>query len=361
MVVRLSLMALVMFLLAGTLAAGERIQAFTSGPWSGSIFKIGEPKKFSMCNITGVYESGTNLILSITRNYQFLLALHHNDWNFGQDTSGNIAIHVDGAHLGTFKLLRLSDTMIGAIFSNSDWMLQRLSKGRRMSVIALNKKHNFKLTGSAKALARTRSCVNQQLAMETGSTNPVAKRQKSQAGQNRLDRPRSANRRVARNYQKRPPYPKPLGLGPAGWDIFTMVAVGEIAQMVPVEPSLRRLGIDKSWSSNGITGYAGRWKPSGSISSMTSSIVGAMGGSCDEYSTKMNQSERAGDSEVMTAFAQCRTGRIVQAVVVTAARSPKVFSIFIHIGQDTKRDALRAINARVVGFARVMSKENTQR
>ncbi len=351
-------------LITASSAHAKIIGQFNSGLWTGAILSNDETRKFSMCAIKARYKNGINLSFLIRRDGNMAIALNHKDWRIESANLGKISMFIDGDGVGDFDIKRAGKSQIVAQLGDGDWIYEKFRKGRQLRIVAPKETFNLNLSGTAAALKKTFDCVLQQLASERKTPNPFAAKAKPKNTQNpfeKFDRSRSAESRVARSYQTPPPRkPKSSrrdGGSPEAWQLFIKLAVGENARLIPVDKQFRKLGVEQAWEANGVRGFVGLWNADGDIDTMTNLIMGALGNGCENYATGAQSTEWIDDAEVKTAFGKCQVNQEIRYIATTALRSPKAFTIITHVGNESDLAEVNAINDRVVGFYRFMSKK----
>ena len=346
MSVRVFLIAITVLQLGSIAAAGAPKESFKSGVWKGLSETNRHTNRFTGCIIYVSYKNKISMYFRKTRQADLVFGLHHPKWNLDTSKTEQIVINVDGEEFGKFMSRPINTKRFMVTLGSDAWITQRLSKGRVMRVLGPQGSSTFQLYDLGPALSRTRECVDRQLAREHSSNNSLSRSPE-----------RPTNNRETGDYQKPRSRSKARNVGREAWELFAMVAMGEEAKIISVEPRLRKFGFEQSWKGDGIRGYAGRWKRAGSIDITETRAMAVVGGICENYTKIAQKSARSPGLELRSTIASCRINQEIKYIATTISRTPKIDSLIFHIGGESKADELQSINDRVLAFLRGIRKK----
>jgi hypothetical protein len=95
----------------------------------------------------------------------------------------------DGKKLGRFKGTVLSNQLLAVYLAKNTRVIQELRLGNRLTVRAARQDFHFRLTNSAKAISRIKSCVNLVVRAKDRHTNPFARDLNRNETSNRKTKP----------------------------------------------------------------------------------------------------------------------------------------------------------------------------
>lgn len=159
---------LVAGLLAGvpSVASGDEFQV---GGWIGASYHD-EYGEFSYCAMDAVYESGHDLLFSISGDGVFVIALAHPDWQLEYDATYPVTISIDSTNLGQHWAEVIDYDMIGIEIAYTPMNINLLRKGNGLYIDTAQDTLFFELIGTSAAIARLEECV----ATSRPSANPFA-------------------------------------------------------------------------------------------------------------------------------------------------------------------------------------------
>ncbi len=161
-------------LIAPTIAHSQSsTDKFTIGEWEGSA-RTDNEGRFRHCAIIATYESGTMMGFAISKDYDFLVGLANKNWQLTPGTKSSVSLYVDGRSLGSYSATPESQLFIWFNLGNNKVPFDAMRKGYRLKVRAAQKNFLFRLTGTGKALARLKQCVDRSTSLASQSKDPFA-------------------------------------------------------------------------------------------------------------------------------------------------------------------------------------------
>jgi hypothetical protein len=159
---------LVVGLMAGLPGAASSDE-FQVGGWMGLSYDD-EYSEFSYCAMDAWYESGHDLLFSISTDGVFVIALAHPDWQLEYDATYPVGISIDNTDLGQHWAEVIDDDMIGIEVAYSPQTINLMRKGSGLYINTVQETLFFELSGTDAAIARLEECV----AISRPSANPFA-------------------------------------------------------------------------------------------------------------------------------------------------------------------------------------------
>lgn len=142
---------------------------FQVGSWIGSSYDD-EYGEFSYCAMDAVYESGHDLVFSVSGDGVFVIALAHPDWQLEYDATYPVTISIDATDLGQHWAEVIDYDMIGVEIAYTPRNIDLLRQGSELYIYTAQETLFFELSGTNAALSRLEECV----ANSKPSANPFA-------------------------------------------------------------------------------------------------------------------------------------------------------------------------------------------
>jgi len=153
-------------------ATTDEIYTFESGNWLGGAYRDTTTGKFNHCAISGDYQSGIILAISITADYDLQLALGKTSWQLTSGDIYDVALSVDQRFLGTFAAYATDAQSVLVHIGNNADIFDSLRYGQTLVVNAQKETFYFDLMGSNLALQKVKDCVDLATAFSDGQSNP---------------------------------------------------------------------------------------------------------------------------------------------------------------------------------------------
>lgn len=140
-----------------SIAEAQTLRTFTVGNWAGGAYA--RDGRFTHCASVSRYASGTIMMFSINRQYQWGVAFMNRDWRLRRDAEFNVALSVDGAPAISAPGHASHADQINVPLANSADLFERFRRGHALRVSVGDRVFSFNLEGTSAMLARLHDCV----------------------------------------------------------------------------------------------------------------------------------------------------------------------------------------------------------
>ena len=149
--------------LAATLVifdAGQAL-AWRIGNWTGGAYGNRATGQLNYCEMWVRYNSGIVLWFRQYANYNLYVGLSASGWRMTPGGNYTLAFVIDGSLIRRARgvVLRGNTARIWLALGTDRYTRNRLQRGFRLTLVHNNGTYNFKLTGTAAALARLERCL----------------------------------------------------------------------------------------------------------------------------------------------------------------------------------------------------------
>lgn len=133
---------------------------FSSGNWNGGASKRNSTGKFEYCFISTGYTDGATITFGIFANGKLGLVVGKKEWNLGKDSRFRVRVWSDRHYLGRFNAKVTSGQNFLVDFGDtSAKAITRFRRGRILKVRTPVHNLSYRLSGTNRALTKTRQCV----------------------------------------------------------------------------------------------------------------------------------------------------------------------------------------------------------
>lgn len=140
-------------------ASGRVVDDFREAAWKGGAYLDDSTGEFQSCFISGEYRNGISLAFLLDKEYVFSIMLTHPDWKFAASEKFDLKMGVQQASPVRAEAEAIdTDTLIFDLTSTEN-NLKVLKTGETMTVEFKEKRHQFALTDTHRALPRLLQCV----------------------------------------------------------------------------------------------------------------------------------------------------------------------------------------------------------
>jgi hypothetical protein len=153
---------LVPILAAGLLAVmpnDASSDEFQVGGWIGASYDD-EYGEFSYCAMDAVFESGHDLVFSLSGDGVFIIALAYPDWQLEYDATYPVTISIDDTDLGQHWAEVIDYDMIGIEIAYTPQTVDLLRSGDVLYIDTAQETLFFELIGTNAAISRLEECVD---------------------------------------------------------------------------------------------------------------------------------------------------------------------------------------------------------
>lgn len=141
------------------------------GAWRVGAYSNDATQRFSHCDGTSAYKSGTLLGFSVAPDLRWAISLSNAKWLLSERAVYPVEISVDGIQLGSLQLLALAPTYAGAFLPDSAALLAAMRRGQFLHIKALGQDLDFEIRDSARMLDEVTNCAKRNSA-QVASSNP---------------------------------------------------------------------------------------------------------------------------------------------------------------------------------------------
>jgi hypothetical protein len=144
---------------AGAFADNVKISSFSSGNWTGGAYVDRDSRKFSYCGIGASYRSGIAIHFAVDGDFDWRIGFGSPELGLVPGRNYDVAYTIDGSAASRLTgIARSRELLIVELPSRSE-LFDRFRSGLMLSVLIQGRVHQFKLTGTSRALAALLECA----------------------------------------------------------------------------------------------------------------------------------------------------------------------------------------------------------
>lgn len=136
-----------------------KISNFSSGNWAGGAYVDKETRKFSYCGMWASYRSGIAIHFAVDGDFDWRIGFGSPDLGLVQGRSYDVAYTIDGSGASRLSGVARSRELLVVELPSRSELFDRFRSGSMLSVLIQGKVHQFKLTGTSRALGALLECA----------------------------------------------------------------------------------------------------------------------------------------------------------------------------------------------------------
>ena len=135
------------------------VDDFREAAWKGGAYLDDSTGEFQSCFVSGDYRNGISLAFLLSKDYVFSVMLTHPDWTFAVSEKFDLTMDVEEADAVRAEAEAIDVNTLIFDVNSTDRNLRVLRTGEVMTVAFKEKRHQFALTDTSRALPRLLQCV----------------------------------------------------------------------------------------------------------------------------------------------------------------------------------------------------------